>query len=159
MFHGYVKNLENAEQIKRIDQEGKNLLQFMGVSPFCSSLPSIQHFPANKNIVLQQVQQKSRHFKKQKLANDTTCQEDYNCEKRGSPYREMPPYHNSSRRLQLREKRESLQRDATVPCGLGPFNYIPKGEKLTIPLAGVNGPFHSYTSPLESSSVIPGRCS
>ncbi|GFY15056.1 c2H2-type domain-containing protein [Trichonephila clavipes] len=45
--------------------------QFMGVSPFCSSLLSIQHFPANKNIVQQRVQQKSRYFKKQKLANDT----------------------------------------------------------------------------------------
>ncbi|GFW83951.1 hypothetical protein TNCV_4185511 [Trichonephila clavipes] len=89
-------NIANAEQIKRIDQDVKNLLQFMDISPFCSSLPSIQHFPANKNIVQQRV--------KQKLANDTTRQEDYNCEKRGSPYREMPPYHNSTRRLQLREK-------------------------------------------------------
>ncbi|GFT46112.1 hypothetical protein TNCV_3566191 [Trichonephila clavipes] len=61
----------NAEQIKRIDQDVKNLLQFMDISPFCSSLPSIQHFPANKNIVQQRVQQKSRYFKKQKLANDT----------------------------------------------------------------------------------------
>ncbi|GFT64172.1 hypothetical protein TNCV_3784611 [Trichonephila clavipes] len=25
--------------------------------------------------------------------NDTTRQEHYNCQKRGSPYREMPPYH------------------------------------------------------------------
>ncbi|GFS74260.1 c2H2-type domain-containing protein [Trichonephila clavipes] len=82
--------MANAEQIKRIGQDVKNILQYMGVSPFCSSLPSIQNFQANKNIVQQQ---KSRHFKKQKLANDTTRQEDYNC-----------------------EKRESLQRDATVPC-------------------------------------------
>ncbi|GFV83682.1 uncharacterized protein TNCV_2554701 [Trichonephila clavipes] len=64
-------DIANAEQIKRIDQDVKNLLQFMDISPFCSSLPSIQHFPANKNIVQQRVQQKSRYFKKQKLANDT----------------------------------------------------------------------------------------
>ncbi|GFS64294.1 uncharacterized protein TNCV_3946081 [Trichonephila clavipes] len=64
-------NIANAEKIKRIDQDVKNLLQFMDISPFCSSLPSIQHFPANKNIVQQRVQQKSRYFKKQKLANDT----------------------------------------------------------------------------------------
>ncbi|GFW30208.1 hypothetical protein TNCV_3067601 [Trichonephila clavipes] len=63
-----VINMANAEQIKRIDQDVKNLLQCMGVSPFCSSLSSIQHFPGNKNIVQQQ---KSRHLKKQKLANDT----------------------------------------------------------------------------------------
>ncbi|GFY40717.1 hypothetical protein TNIN_491031 [Trichonephila inaurata madagascariensis] len=68
--------MANAEQIKRIDQGVKGLIQFMGVSPFCSSLPSIQHFPANKNIVQQRQHQKSRHFKKQKLANDTTRQED-----------------------------------------------------------------------------------
>ncbi|GFT08837.1 hypothetical protein TNCV_2406981 [Trichonephila clavipes] len=97
--------MANAEQIKRIGQDVKKILQYMGVSPSCSSLPSIQHFPANKNIVQQRQQQKSRHFKKQKLANDTyvhrcptrpndtTRQEHYNCQKRGSPYREMPPYH------------------------------------------------------------------
>ncbi|GFX03200.1 uncharacterized protein TNCV_1700841 [Trichonephila clavipes] len=88
-----VINIANAEQIKGIDQDVKNMLQYMGVSSFCSSLPSIQHFPADKNIVQQRQQQKSRHFKKQKLANDTTHQEDYNCEKRASPYREMPQYH------------------------------------------------------------------
>ncbi|GFX63054.1 transposase [Trichonephila clavipes] len=88
-----VIKMANAEQIKRIGQDVKNILQYMGVSPSCSSLPSIQHFPANKNIVQQRQQQKSRHFKKQKLANDTTRQEHYNCQKRGSPYREMPPYH------------------------------------------------------------------
>ncbi|GFX60326.1 hypothetical protein TNCV_4740821 [Trichonephila clavipes] len=66
-----VINMANAEQIKRIDQDVKNLLQCMGVSPFCSSLSSIQHFPGNKNIVQQQQQQKSRHLRKQKLANDT----------------------------------------------------------------------------------------
>ncbi|GFU97419.1 uncharacterized protein TNCV_1912741 [Trichonephila clavipes] len=63
-----VINMANAEQIKRIDQDVKNLLQCIGVSPFCSSLSSIQHFPGNKNIVQQQ---KSRHFRQQKLANDT----------------------------------------------------------------------------------------
>ncbi|GFW46962.1 hypothetical protein TNCV_3485741 [Trichonephila clavipes] len=66
-----VINMANAEQIKRIGQDVKNILQYMGVSPSCSSLPSIQHFPANKNIVQQRQQQKSRHFKKQKLVNDT----------------------------------------------------------------------------------------
>ncbi|GFT94496.1 hypothetical protein TNCV_1962371 [Trichonephila clavipes] len=63
--------MANAEQIKRIGQDVKNILQYMGVSPSCSSLPSIQHFPGNKNIVQQQQQQKSRHLRKQKLANDT----------------------------------------------------------------------------------------
>ncbi|GFX59992.1 hypothetical protein TNCV_4985031 [Trichonephila clavipes] len=66
-----VINMANAEQVKRIDQDVKNILQYMDVSPFCSSLPSIQHFPANKNIVQQRQQQKYRHFKQQKLANDT----------------------------------------------------------------------------------------
>ncbi|GFT91814.1 hypothetical protein TNCV_575871 [Trichonephila clavipes] len=67
MLNNVIK-MANAEQIKRIGQDVKNILQYMSVSPSCSSLPSIQHFPANKNIVQQQ---KSRHFKKQKLANDT----------------------------------------------------------------------------------------
>ncbi|GFT91801.1 hypothetical protein TNCV_1689851 [Trichonephila clavipes] len=70
MLNNVIK-MANAEQIKRIGQDVKNILQYMGVSPSCSSLPSIQHFPANKNIVQQRQQQKSRHFKKQKLANDT----------------------------------------------------------------------------------------
>ncbi|GFT68019.1 hypothetical protein TNCV_713741 [Trichonephila clavipes] len=48
-----------------------NYEQCMGVSPFCSSLSSIQYFPGNKNIVQQQQQQKSRHLRTQKLANDT----------------------------------------------------------------------------------------
>ncbi|GFU88399.1 hypothetical protein TNCV_3353391 [Trichonephila clavipes] len=87
--------MANAEQIKRIDEDAKNILQCMGVSPFFSSLPSIQNFTANMKIVQQRQQQKSRHFKKQKLANDIARQEDYNCEKRGSPYREMPQYHVS----------------------------------------------------------------
>ncbi|PRD19760.1 UNVERIFIED_CONTAM: hypothetical protein NCL1_56438 [Trichonephila clavipes] len=33
--------MANAEQIKRIDQDVKNLLLFMGVSPYCSSLPKL----------------------------------------------------------------------------------------------------------------------
>ncbi|GFU65825.1 hypothetical protein TNCV_567341 [Trichonephila clavipes] len=99
-------DIANAEQIKRIDQDVKNLLQFMDISLFCSSLPSIQHFPANKNIVQQ------RQFR--------TRQEDYNLREKRSPYREMPPNHNSSRRLKLREKRESLQRDDTVICIVQP---------------------------------------
>ncbi|GFX31432.1 hypothetical protein TNCV_432741 [Trichonephila clavipes] len=91
------KAILKEKEMSVVHEEPTKLVyeQFMGVSPFCSSLPSIQHFPANKNIVQQRVQQKSRHFKKQKLANDATRREGYNCEKRGSPYREMPPYHVS----------------------------------------------------------------
>ncbi|GFX32191.1 hypothetical protein TNCV_1702551 [Trichonephila clavipes] len=62
-----VINMANAEQIKRIGQDVKNILQYMGVSPSCSSLPSIQHFPANKNIV-QQRQQKSPDISKAKAS-------------------------------------------------------------------------------------------
>ncbi|GFU38811.1 uncharacterized protein TNCV_1754761 [Trichonephila clavipes] len=63
-----VINMANAEQIKRIGQDVKNILQYMGVSPSCSSLPSIQHFPTNKNIVQQRQQQKIQTFQKAKAS-------------------------------------------------------------------------------------------
>ncbi|GFX09647.1 uncharacterized protein TNCV_2186431 [Trichonephila clavipes] len=81
-----VINIANAEQIKRIDQDVKNLLQFMGVSPFCSSLPKLV-----KKI---KTARKEGVFT-ERCHRTITRQEDYNCEKRGSPYREMSPYHNS----------------------------------------------------------------
>ncbi|GFQ99445.1 hypothetical protein TNCT_671801 [Trichonephila clavata] len=60
-----VKNMANAEQIKRFDQVFKNFMKSIGVSPFCSSLPSIERFPVNKKIGQQRQRQESRHFKKQ----------------------------------------------------------------------------------------------
>ncbi|GFR30097.1 uncharacterized protein TNCT_591611 [Trichonephila clavata] len=66
-----VKNMANAEHIKRFDQALKNFMKSIGVSPFCSSLSSIERFPANKKIDQQRQRQELRYFKKQKLDDVT----------------------------------------------------------------------------------------
>ncbi|GFR31743.1 hypothetical protein TNCT_621291 [Trichonephila clavata] len=72
-FINTAASMANAEEMRRLDQSLEDLMKGMGYSEFGLLLPRIENFLANKKIVQQQ---ESRHFKKQKLDDVITRQED-----------------------------------------------------------------------------------
>ncbi|GFX83912.1 hypothetical protein TNCV_4885301, partial [Trichonephila clavipes] len=61
--------MASTKEMKRSDQSLEDLMKRMGYLEFGLSLPRIENFPPNKNIVQQQQKKNSRHFRNRKLAN------------------------------------------------------------------------------------------
>ncbi|GFV60733.1 hypothetical protein TNCV_4092561 [Trichonephila clavipes] len=68
-FINTAASIASTEGMKRLDQCLEDLMKYMGYSEFGSSLPSIENFPANRNIIKQRQKKNSRPLNKQKLAN------------------------------------------------------------------------------------------
>ncbi|GFY41050.1 hypothetical protein TNIN_293131 [Trichonephila inaurata madagascariensis] len=68
-FISTATSMANTEEMKCVDECLEDLMKHMGYSEFGLSLPSIENFPANRNIIKQRQKKNSRPFRKQKLAN------------------------------------------------------------------------------------------